>query len=487
MIDSDKDLHLDDDQLDTADDLSASDLADENYFDDDDDDNIFTHPEKRKKTSGILGGGIIILSLLAGASFYFYNKENAILSQPMVSAVAPTPVSESAPIENAQGVIPTPASDFEQPAVSGDSEAIVLNQDAPLNETAGQDVPAIRENISASPVMPISENTASTISEKQDDVAAIKAEEAKSESARTEEIKITEAEESQTPPAQDNLAPVTSTKPEPKPKNELEAARETINLPKKVEKKDNVPATVYFDAPKGKALRDIPPPSINPELEPGQSIIIVHKGNADGNEMIVERGKDNEIIESRLVNASRAASLGNNEAALAFYNEVYKKNPNDLRILMGRSVTLQKLGETQKAIEGYRHILDIEPDNPEALTNLMGLVGKTQPAVALQNLLDLKERYPRSAAVAAQLGLAFAESGNPQDGLKHLNAAVTLQPENPLHYFNMAVIYDRLKDRANAIKFYEQALDVYSINGEPSSGGFSREQVYDRLAALRGN
>ncbi|PZP52960.1 MAG: occlusion derived virus envelope protein 66, partial [Micavibrio aeruginosavorus] len=181
----------------------------------------------------------------------------------------------------------------------------------------------------------------------------------------------------------------------------------------------------------------------------------------------------------------RAASLGSNEAALKFYNELYRKNPGDPRIAMGRAVTLQKLGETQKAIDGYRDVLNTEPDNPEALTNLMGLIGKTQPAVAIQNLLDLKERFPRSADVSAQLGLAYAQSGNPQDGLKQLNAAANLQPENPLHYFNMAVIYDRLKDRENAIKYYEQALDVYSVNG--GAGNFSREQIYDRLATLRGS
>ncbi len=488
MSNSDKDLNLDD-EIDLTDELSVDELADESDFDDDD---IFTPACSRKKSSKLLAGGVIILSLLAGAALYFYNKENAVSVLPIVAAV-PEPTVSGVPGETEQAVVPKPVSDFETQTAPPQSEnSIVLNQEAPIvsdqvknpsedNIDSPQSAPATDSLI---PPLPDQQNASS-----QPEPEAVKA--AEKNISKAEEIKIVEADKAPAPPAQDSLAPIQNSIEEkieakPKKKNELEAARETINLPKKAARND-VPETVYFDAPKGKALSDIPPPSINPELEPGQSIIIVHKGTSSGDGMIVEKGEDNGLIESRLVNANRAASLGSNDAALGFYNELYRKNPNDPRILMGRAVTLQKLGETQKAIYGYKEVLDIEPNNPEAITNLMGLIGKTQPAVALQNLLDLKERYPRNAAVAAQLGLAYAESGNPQDGLRELNSAANIQPENPLHYFNMAVIYDRLKDRNNAIKFYEQALDTYSVNGEPSSGGFSREQIYDRLAVLRGN
>lgn len=491
MSDSDKDLRLDD-EIDITDDLSSDDLVDEDtdFGPDDEDEGIFTEAQTKKKTSGLLFVGILLLSFGAGAAFYFYGKED-----PVSSPIASIPVPEiSEPSPNAtQAVIPEPVSDFDQAPVTAQNDAAVtLEQSAQPSDSSQTSA----SNSAGAEILPEAQSTtADTQTEKMvaetpaPEIADAKLPEP--EQPLTDETKIVEADKAApAPPADEALKPadqVSKKSPSVKPKNELEAARETINLPKEKAKTDEVPEIVYFDAPKGKALTDIPPPSINPEMEPGRSIIIVHKGKLSDDGMIVEKGEDNGLIESRLVNANRAASLGSYDAALKFYDELYKKNPSDPRILMGRAVTLQKLGETQKAIDGYRDVLDVEPNNPEAITNLMGLIGKTQPAVALQNLLDLKDRYPRNAAVAAQLGLAYAESGNPQDGLKQLNAAATLQPENPLHFFNMAVIYDRLKDRQNAIRYYEQALDTYSVNGEPSSGSFSREQVYDRLAALRGN
>jgi Flp pilus assembly protein TadD len=267
----------------------------------------------------------------------------------------------------------------------------------------------------------------------------------------------------------------------------LEAAHEKINVAKKP-----APKTVYFDAPKGKALTDIPPPSINPMSEPGRSIIIVHRGRdtvvkTSPENVVVEKGESNGYVESKLVAANRATALGMNDAALEFYNDLYKKNQRDPRILMGRAVALQKAGDTQKAIDMYEQLLDIQQNNPDAITNLMGLLGKTKPAVALQNLLELRQKYPKNAAVAAQLGVAYADSGNFEDGLKYLNMAAGMEPENPQHLFNIAVLCEKMNDRASAIKYYEQAIDVYSINGASGGGTFSREVVYDRLAQLRGH
>ena len=522
MTDSENKSHQDEDFIDVVEEFEsdADDLSDDADFDADNEDGIFAPEKPKKKSSGFKRTGIVvIIALLSGGAFYFYNQMNsplpAAVSSDVAANVIPEPVNQP-PTDNTLPAIPTPTSDFnETPPTTQDAQAVVLDQNAApqvpsvqnVTDPATSGISEVGSNSETSPPL-ITENNppevAPPLPEPTEavpvpDAAPIQDVQQPAESQNNSSNNI-EANNKALVPEQNSVAqpdpevlnpapPVQSAPPkettgkEAPKSSEPEKAHETVKAPSK----KTEPKMVYFDAPKGKALRDIQPPSIDPMREPGESIIIVHKGSSPSSDMIVEKGDQSEFVESKLINATRAANLGNYEAALGFYNDLYKKNPNDPRILMGRAVALQKLGENQKAIDAYRDVLDVDEDNPEAITNLMGLIGKTQPAVALQNLLELREQYPRNAAVAAQLGVAYSQSGNPQDGLKYLNMAAGMQPENPLHPFNMAVIYEHLNDREKAIKYYEQALDTFAVNGSGTTTSFSREQIYDRLSVLRGN
>ncbi|HNS44633.1 MAG TPA: occlusion derived virus envelope protein 66, partial [Alphaproteobacteria bacterium] len=99
-------------------------------------------------------------------------------------------------------------------------------------------------------------------------------------------------------------------------------------------------------------------------------------------------------------------------------------------------------------------------------------------------LLDLREKYPDNAAVAAQLGVAYADSGNLQDAYKYLSLASSIEPDNAQHYFNMAIIAERARDIPKAVSMYEKSLEVDAVHG--SGRSIPRDQIYDRLTRLRG-
>jgi Flp pilus assembly protein TadD len=231
------------------------------------------------------------------------------------------------------------------------------------------------------------------------------------------------------------------------------------------------PETVYFDAPKGKAMESIPTPSLNAKRGKTESIIVV----------------DNAITatsqESGVVAATRALRLGRYDAALDMFNDLYRANPRDARILMGRAVTLQKMGSTTEAIDAYEEVLNVDRDNPEAIVNLMGLIRKQYPARALEKLLQLKASHPDNAGILAQLGIAYADSGNLEDAVKSLSSAARIEPNNPQHYFNLGVIAERMKNRIQAIAYYEKALETDAVYG--TGRGIDRDMIYDRLTRLR--
>jgi len=114
---------------------------------------------------------------------------------------------------------------------------------------------------------------------------------------------------------------------------------------------------------------------------------------------------------------------------------------------------------------------------------MLGLMKRRYPAVAFRRLKDLWENNAENPAIAAQLGLTSAATGNTRDAIRYLGIAASLEPSNASHFYNMAVLSDRAGARKDAVDLYQRALEVDVTHG----GGKTvpREEIYDRLAFLR--
>lgn len=234
-------------------------------------------------------------------------------------------------------------------------------------------------------------------------------------------------------------------------------------------------SNVYYDSlsqvPTGAMATSVGPREINPVMEPASKMVIVNKDKGEGSEA------------SLLVAANRALKLQRYDAALEMYDQLYAKNKRDVRILMGRAVAQQNMGLSESAIQSYEEVLALKPDNAEALVNMMGLVRKQYPEVALRRLLDMYSRHPNNAGIAAQIGITNAGLGHYDDAMRYLGIASTLEPRNAQHLFNMAIAADRQGNKSMAIQLYERALETDVMYG--ASRSVPRESIYDRLSVLR--
>lgn len=210
---------------------------------------------------------------------------------------------------------------------------------------------------------------------------------------------------------------------------------------------------------------------VDPDDQAGQKFVVVEKN--------AERGDQDALLEA----ARRARKFDRYEAALDFYNRLLKDNPNDSLINLERAITLQKLGRTDSALRGYDKVLDIDPDNYQARVNMLILVRQRYPSVALQKMIELYEENPDIPNLPAQIGVAYAESGDFAKAKRYLDSAISQQPNNPSHRFNMAIIYDKQGKYKEAVRAYEKALELDAIG--MSSKKIPRDQIYDRLSVLR--
>lgn len=230
---------------------------------------------------------------------------------------------------------------------------------------------------------------------------------------------------------------------------------------------------VYFDSMmKDRDIRDDDiPRRVNPRFEPGSRYIVV------------ERGARADSHQAMLVAAKRALHLGRYSSALQMFEELYKKNKRDRQVLMGLAVAQQRSGFNESAIRTYEELLEIDPDNVDANTNMLGLIKVQYPSIAYRRLVDLWEKNPRNAGLAAQIGLTSAELGNNEDAIHYLGIAASLEPNNANYLYNMAVIVDRSGASKDAIQYYEKALQIDAMYG--GSRTVPRDSIYDRLSKLR--
>lgn len=213
------------------------------------------------------------------------------------------------------------------------------------------------------------------------------------------------------------------------------------------------------------------PRNVDPKYEPGSSFVVVKKDASASSR------------EANIVSAQRALKLGRYPAALEIYEQLYKKNPNNKQILMGLAVAQQYNGFNESAIGTYEEILKNDPKNTSATVNLMGLLEQRQPEVAYERLQRLWDSNSQNPSVAAQLGLVSAKLGDLEGAVRYLGVASSMEPENALHFYNLAIVYDQSKSPKSAIEYYQKALEVDAAH----TGGnvIPRDQVYDRLAQLR--
>lgn len=213
------------------------------------------------------------------------------------------------------------------------------------------------------------------------------------------------------------------------------------------------------------------PREVDPKYEPGSRFVVVQKAAASGSSA------------ARIVAAQRAINLERYASALEMYKGLYKESPKNQRILMGLAVAQQGSGFTESAIATYEELLALNPNHVDASTNMLGLIRMNYPSIAYSRLQELWSKNRNNPNIAAELGLASAKLEQYEEAVRYLGVAASLSPNNASYLYNLAVIYDRVGNNKEALKLYEQSLQIAATYDSGSS--IDRGAVYDRMAYLR--
>jgi tetratricopeptide (TPR) repeat protein len=236
----------------------------------------------------------------------------------------------------------------------------------------------------------------------------------------------------------------------------------------------NVPDGVFYDSnniPAGEMTRNQGPISVDPRTKIGSRFVVVRETHGAGSR------------EAAVASAQRAMSLGRYASALQIFEDLHRSNSRSPQVAMGRAIALQRLGRLEEAVLAYNDFLALKPNDINARVNMLGVMSQKYPAVALRQLLDLRREHSSHVGVTAQLAVTYAQTNDIDNAMKFLGVAAGMEPENPIHVYNMAVIADTSKKQKDAVLFYEEALEIDAVYGSKSS--LPRDEIYERLARIR--
>ncbi|MGK0172083.1 MAG: putative PEP-CTERM system TPR-repeat lipoprotein, partial [Gammaproteobacteria bacterium] len=136
-----------------------------------------------------------------------------------------------------------------------------------------------------------------------------------------------------------------------------------------------------------------------------------------------------------------------------------ESHPEDIPVQRALGELALRANESDDAIARYDTILTKHPNDIVALNNAAWLLLDRQPAKAREFAERAFNLRPEHPAVLDTYGWVLANTGNPQQAIRHLRKAVELMKGEPGHRYRLALAYSRADDRQLALQQLDEILD----------------------------
>jgi tetratricopeptide (TPR) repeat protein len=157
--------------------------------------------------------------------------------------------------------------------------------------------------------------------------------------------------------------------------------------------------------------------------------------------------------------------------AVKGYSDLIRKDKTNSDLYLGRGKCYKKVGESSRShneqLKNYYDALDdftksynLDNSNLETIRNMADLykrMGKYQDALREYKMYLLVNK--EDVSVYEEISdLHFLVSGNVDDGIRDLNTALNIDPNNMDLYYERGILYQRKKDYVSAIADFQKVL-----------------------------
>lgn len=184
---------------------------------------------------------------------------------------------------------------------------------------------------------------------------------------------------------------------------------------------------------------------------------------------------------SQMDAAYAAYQSGNNAEAARLYREVLKADATQRDAWLGLAVIAHADNQLEPAMDAYRRVLRLEPQNATALAGVSSLGRAASEPQQESRLREMLARSPQEPDLNQALGLYLSSEQRWSEAQPLFFKAHTLAPKEPQFAYNLAVALDQMRKSTLAAQYYETALGL----AQGKAAGFDEVAARNRLAALR--
>ncbi|MDP3357074.1 MAG: tetratricopeptide repeat protein [Polaromonas sp.] len=183
-----------------------------------------------------------------------------------------------------------------------------------------------------------------------------------------------------------------------------------------------------------------------------------------------------------LMDAAYAAyQAGKPAEATRLYQDVLRADPTQRDAWLGLAVIAHAGNQREPAMDAYKRVLRLEPQNATALAGLSSLITSAGEPQQESRLREMLARAPQEADLNNALGLVLSGEQRWSEAQPLFFKAHSAAPLEAQFAYNLAVTLDHLRKSALAAQYYETALGLAA--GRAS--GFDEASARNRLTALR--
>jgi tetratricopeptide (TPR) repeat protein len=153
------------------------------------------------------------------------------------------------------------------------------------------------------------------------------------------------------------------------------------------------------------------------------------------------------------------ASLDNWAGAASHFRKVVELQPDDSEALSNLAIAFSRLGNVEGAVSSLKSAVQLKPDDAEAHNSLaiaLSALGKLDEAIAgFKKTLELA---PESAEVHNNLGIAFSRLKRFEEAAASFQRALELEPDYATAHNHLGIALNELGKPHEAITSHEKAL-----------------------------
>lgn len=210
-------------------------------------------------------------------------------------------------------------------------------------------------------------------------------------------------------------------------------------------------------------------------------------GEAHNREGTTSGGKDmasgpNAAKPATLMDAAYAFyQAGKTAEATRLYQDVLRVDPTQRDAWLGLAVIAHASKQREPAMDAYKRVLRLEPQNATALAGLSGLITNAGEPQQESKLRDMLARSPQEADLNNALGLVLSGEKRWSEAQSLFFKAHSAEPQEPQFAYNLAVTLDHLRKSGLAAQYYETAIGL----AQGRASGFDEASARARLATLK--